>query len=78
MFGWVLVGFRRQLNNYNPLIFLLSHPLSMREFTTPSFPVFMYDGQGNYAVRTMGEVSNFFIAHSFFHIAACLRSIAGN
>jgi cytidine deaminase len=28
----------------------------MREFTPPSFPVFMYDGQGNYAVRTMGEL----------------------
>jgi cytidine deaminase len=44
---------------------------SMREFTTPSFPVFMYDGQGNYAVRTMGEVSSPFIADSFFHIATC-------
>lgn len=28
----------------------------MREFTTPSFPVYMYDGQGNYTVKTMGEV----------------------
>ncbi|EAW13576.1 cytidine deaminase [Aspergillus clavatus NRRL 1] len=30
----------------------------MREFTSPSFPVFMYDGQGNYVVRTMGEASS--------------------
>lgn len=31
---------------------------SMREFTTPSFPVYMYDGEGSYTVKTMGEVSN--------------------
>ncbi|KAJ5963164.1 Cytidine deaminase [Penicillium waksmanii] len=29
----------------------------MREFTTPSFPVYMYDGEGNYTVKTMGEVN---------------------
>ncbi|KAJ5369479.1 Cytidine deaminase [Penicillium cosmopolitanum] len=28
----------------------------MREFTTPSFPVYMYDGEGNYTVKTMGEL----------------------
>lgn len=49
----------------NPLILSLSYLLSMREFTTPSFPVFMYDGQGNYTVRTMGEVSTPFITYSF-------------
>ncbi|CAI7635636.1 unnamed protein product [Penicillium pancosmium] len=31
----------------------------MREFTTPSFPVYMYDGEGNYTVKTMGEVTSF-------------------
>jgi cytidine deaminase len=30
----------------------------MREFTTPSFPVYMYDGEGNYTVKTMGEVTS--------------------
>jgi hypothetical protein len=29
----------------------------MREFTTPSFPIYMYDGEGNYTVKTMGEVN---------------------
>lgn len=29
----------------------------MREFTTPSFPVYMYDVDGNYTVKTIGEVS---------------------
>ncbi|KAJ9285448.1 hypothetical protein DTO021C3_6972 [Paecilomyces variotii] len=28
----------------------------MREFTTPSFPVYMYDGDGNHTVVTMGEL----------------------
>ncbi|KAF7713409.1 Uncharacterized protein PECH_001583 [Penicillium ucsense] len=28
----------------------------MREFTTPSFPIYMYDGQGNYKMKTMGEL----------------------
>ncbi|KAJ5112069.1 Cytidine deaminase [Penicillium argentinense] len=28
----------------------------MREFTTPSFPVYMYDADGNYTVKTMGEL----------------------
>jgi len=28
----------------------------MREFTTPSFPVYMYDIDGKYTVKTMGEV----------------------
>ncbi|CAL5869971.1 uncharacterized protein PFLUO_LOCUS4204 [Penicillium psychrofluorescens] len=27
----------------------------MREFTTPSFPVYMYDGDGKHTVMTMGE-----------------------
>lgn len=31
---------------------------SMREFTTPSFPVYMYDADGAYTVKTMGEVSH--------------------
>lgn len=31
----------------------------MREFTTPSFPVYMYDGEGGYKVMTMGEVFSF-------------------
>ncbi|KAF3387399.1 hypothetical protein F1880_001431 [Penicillium rolfsii] len=30
--------------------------VSIREFTTPSFPVYMYDGEGNYTVKTMGEL----------------------
>jgi hypothetical protein len=30
---------------------------SMREFTPPSFPVYMYDVDGNYTVKTIGEVS---------------------
>lgn len=29
----------------------------MREFITPSFPVYMYDVDGNYTVKTIGEVS---------------------
>ncbi|PYI07430.1 cytidine deaminase [Aspergillus sclerotiicarbonarius CBS 121057] len=33
----------------------------MSEFTTPSFPIFMYDGEGNYALTTMGEL----LPHSF-------------
>ncbi|KAK2796067.1 hypothetical protein FQN52_000040 [Onygenales sp. PD_12] len=28
----------------------------MREFTTPSFPVYMYDGEGKFVVKTMGEL----------------------
>ncbi|RJE26537.1 cytidine deaminase [Aspergillus sclerotialis] len=28
----------------------------MREFTTPSFPVYMYGGDGNYVLKTMGEL----------------------
>ncbi|KAJ5602190.1 Cytidine deaminase [Penicillium lagena] len=28
----------------------------MREFTTPSFPVYMYDGDGKHTVMTMGEL----------------------
>ncbi|KAJ5129179.1 APOBEC/CMP deaminase zinc-binding [Penicillium bovifimosum] len=28
----------------------------IREFTEPSFPVYMYDGEGNYKVMTMGEL----------------------
>ncbi|EHA21418.1 hypothetical protein ASPNIDRAFT_50782 [Aspergillus niger ATCC 1015] len=28
----------------------------MSEFTTPEFPIFMYDGEGNYTLTTMGEV----------------------
>lgn len=32
---------------------------SIREFTSPSFPVYMYDGEGNYKVMTMEEVSFF-------------------
>lgn len=28
----------------------------MREFATPSFPIYMYDKDGNYSVTTMGEV----------------------
>lgn len=30
--------------------------ISIREFTTPSFPVYMYDADGAYKVMTMGEV----------------------
>ncbi|OOF92917.1 hypothetical protein ASPCADRAFT_210150 [Aspergillus carbonarius ITEM 5010] len=33
----------------------------MSEFTTPSFPVFMYDGEGDYILTTMGEL----LPHSF-------------
>ncbi|OJJ43692.1 hypothetical protein ASPZODRAFT_73972 [Penicilliopsis zonata CBS 506.65] len=28
----------------------------MREFTAPSFPVYMFDADGDYTVKTMGEV----------------------
>lgn len=28
----------------------------MREFTTPSVPIYMYDGEGRYILKTMGEV----------------------
>ncbi|KAL2869041.1 cytidine deaminase family protein [Aspergillus lucknowensis] len=28
----------------------------MRDFTTPSFPVFRYDADGNYTLKTIGEV----------------------
>ncbi|PWY69470.1 cytidine deaminase [Aspergillus eucalypticola CBS 122712] len=28
----------------------------MSEFTTSEFPIFMYDGEGNYTLTTMGEV----------------------
>ncbi|ODM15940.1 hypothetical protein SI65_08781 [Aspergillus cristatus] len=28
----------------------------MREFLTPSVPIYMYDGQGGHIVKTMGEV----------------------
>ncbi|KAL1980900.1 hypothetical protein VTN96DRAFT_3357 [Rasamsonia emersonii] len=28
----------------------------MREFITPSFPVYMYDVDGNYTVKTIGEL----------------------
>lgn len=31
--------------------------ISIREFTPPSFPVYMYDADGAYKVMTMGEVS---------------------
>lgn len=30
--------------------------ISIREFTSSSFPVYMYDGEGGYKVMTMGEV----------------------
>ncbi|PWY65288.1 cytidine deaminase [Aspergillus sclerotioniger CBS 115572] len=33
----------------------------MSEFTTPAFPVFMYDGEGDYILTTMGEL----LPHSF-------------
>lgn len=33
--------------------------ISIREFTTLSFPVYMYDGEGKYKIMTMGEVSTF-------------------
>lgn len=29
---------------------------SMREFTPPSFPIYMYDKDGEYKVATIGEV----------------------
>ncbi|KAJ5937011.1 APOBEC/CMP deaminase zinc-binding [Penicillium verhagenii] len=29
---------------------------AIREFTGPSFPVYMYDGDGNYKVKTMDEL----------------------
>lgn len=29
---------------------------SMSEFTDPSVPVYMYDGEGGYRMKTMGEV----------------------
>ncbi|KAJ5761857.1 uncharacterized protein N7511_005239 [Penicillium nucicola] len=28
----------------------------IREFTTPSFPVYMYDGEGKYKIMTMAEL----------------------
>lgn len=33
----------------------------MREFTTPSFPVYMYDAESGYKVMTMGEVFPFLL-----------------
>ncbi|PYH93589.1 cytidine deaminase [Aspergillus ellipticus CBS 707.79] len=33
----------------------------MSEFTSPSFPVFMYDGEGNHTLTTMGKL----LPHSF-------------
>lgn len=39
---------------------------SMREFTPPSFPIYMYDRDGEYKITTIGEVSffSFFSAES--------------
>ena len=31
---------------------------SIREFTTRSFPIYMFDGEGTYKVKTIGEVSS--------------------
>lgn len=31
----------------------------MKEFTTPSFLLYMVDGEGSHVVRSMGEVSDF-------------------
>lgn len=34
----------------------VSTTCSMREFTTPTFPIYMYDKDGEYKVATIGEV----------------------
>ncbi|BCS00701.1 cytidine deaminase [Aspergillus luchuensis] len=40
----------------------------MSEFTTPEFPIFMYDGEGNYTLTTMGELlPNSFGPSDFTH-----------
>lgn len=32
--------------------------VSIREFTTPAFPVYLYDCDGNYIVKTVNDVSD--------------------
>lgn len=39
------------------LLYGLADLISIREFTGPDFPVFMYDGEGNHKMMTMDEVS---------------------
>lgn len=41
----------------------LANGLSIREFTTPSFPVYMYDANGSYKLKTMGEVGLLLIVY---------------
>ena len=36
---------------------------SIREFTAPSVPIYMYDAQGGYVVKTMSEVFIFLSHH---------------
>lgn len=53
------------------LFFLLDlFGYSIREFTSPSFPVYMYDGEGNHKVMTREEVS-FFSLVSFLSAYIC-------
>ena len=40
-----------------PICLVWTNVISIREFTSPSFPVYMYDADGAYKVMTMGEVS---------------------
>ncbi|KAJ6130993.1 hypothetical protein N7523_001453 [Penicillium sp. IBT 18751x] len=39
-----------------PTCLIWTDGLSIREFTTPSFPVYMYDADGAYKVMTMSEL----------------------
>lgn len=41
---------------------------SMREFTTPDFPIYMYDKDGNYKISTIEEVRLLFPSSLFFTI----------
>lgn len=40
---------------------------SMREFTPPSFPIYMYDKDGNYKVATIQEVRLVFPLYFLFY-----------
>lgn len=47
----------------------------MREFTTPSFPVYMYDADGAYTVKTMGEVCDLlWLAVIMTNFFSCYRT----
>ncbi|KAJ6190087.1 hypothetical protein N7519_000108 [Penicillium mononematosum] len=49
-------GMCRQLWGFFFFFFFFSSSSFIREFTSPSFPVYMYDGEGNHKVMTMEEL----------------------